>query len=135
LACDLEKQAIRRLADICVIVIAALLIGEAVVDRVIPAVIFYATKSRYEVEVAECERAKVARRLIASRLTGDGETGTALGKAANVQLLSCFHQETVKSGLLSWGVHESALRSLELNVVSKMTNVLADSDRGEGSTP
>jgi len=129
------QQAIRRLADIGVIIIATLLIGGVVVDRLVPAVIFYATKNRYEVEVAECERAQMSRRLVASRVTGDAETGTALRKSANVQLLSCLHQEALKNGLLSWGVRESALRSLELNVISRTTNGLGDGERDQGSTP
>ncbi len=117
-----------RLANISVVVIAALLVGEVVVDRLVPAVAFFVTKGRDEAAMTECEQAHAAVRLIASRHAGGKGTDTALIKSANVQLLSCLHQEGLKSRLLRWGVRESSLRSVELDIISRSTDVSYDED-------
>jgi cytochrome c peroxidase len=70
---------------------------------------------------AECEQAKSARELIPSRLTDDGEAETALRKSVRVQTSNCTHQEALKSVLISWGVRESTLRALELEIVTRPT--------------
>ena len=85
--------------------------------------------------MAECEQASIARRLVASRLAGDSETETALRKSARVQMQSCLHQEALKTALLSWGVRESSLRALELDVITRTTNFLVDKEEAPSHRP
>lgn len=94
------------------------MISAVIADRLVPAVLFSLARSAYIEAAAACEQAKASRELIASRLTGDKDAEIALRKSANVQMVDCLHQETLKSRLLSWGVRESALRALELDVIA-----------------
>lgn len=118
-----------KFANVSLAVIAILLIGQVIVDRVVPAVALHFTKGRYEAAVMECERARDAVRSIGSGLTGDKQTDTELRKSVNVQMLSCLHQDALKNKLLSWGVRPSSLWSVELDVISKTADVRYHNDR------
>jgi len=118
-----------KFANVSLAVIAILLVGQVIVDRLVPAVALHFTKGRYEVAVTECERARDAARSIASGLTGDKQTDAELRKSVSVQLLSCLHQEALRNKLLSWGVRQSSLRSVELDVISRTADVRYDGDR------
>ncbi len=118
-----------KFANVSLAVIAILLIGQVIVDRLIPAVALHFTKGRYESAVTECERARDAARSIESGLAGDKQTDTELRKSVGVQMLSCLHQDALKNKLLSWGVHPSSLRSVELDVISATADVRYNGDR------
>ncbi len=118
-----------KFANVSLVVIAILLVGEVIVDRLVPAVALREAKGRYEAAVTECERARDAARSIASGLTGDKQTDTELRKSVSVQMLSCLHQESLKNKLLSWGVRQSSLRSVELDVISRTADVRYDGER------
>ncbi len=98
------------------------MISAVIVDRLVPVLLFYLARSVYIEEAAACEQAKMSRELIPSRLTADDEAEIALRKSVNVQMIDCLHQETLKNRLLSWGVRESALRALELDVIAAVPN-------------
>jgi cytochrome c peroxidase len=67
--------------------------------------------------------------LIESRLSGDDEAETALRKSARVQMSNCTHQEALKNALISWGVKESTLRAVELEVETTPTSLRADHEQ------
>ena len=118
-----------KLTKLSVVVIAALLTGHVIFDRLVPVLAFQMTKGPYEGAVTECERARYAERSIGPGLTGDKRTDADLKRSVRVQLLSCLHQEALKNKLLSWGVHESSIRLVELNVISRTPDLRYEPDR------
>ncbi len=118
-----------KFANISLGVIAILLVGQVIFDRLVPAFALHFARGRYEASVAECERARDAVRSIGLSLTRDKETDAELRKSVNVQKLSCLHQEALRNKLLSWGVRQSSLRSVELDVISRTADVRYDGDR------
>ena len=118
-----------KVTNLSIVVIAALLIGHVVFDRIVPVLTFEMTKGRYAEAVIECERARHVERSIGSDLIGDKRTDADLKRSVRVQLLSCLHQETLKNRLLSRGVHESSIRSVELNVISGTADLRYEPDR------
>jgi hypothetical protein len=118
-----------RFANVSLAVIATVLVGQVIVDRFVPAVALHFTKGRYGAAVTECERARDAARATASGLTGDRQTDTELQNSVSVQMLGCLDQEMLKNELLSWGVRQSSLRSVELSVMSRTADIRYDGAR------
>jgi hypothetical protein len=118
-----------KVTNLSIVVIAALLIGHVVFDRLVPMLTFEMTKGRYAEAVIECERARHAERSIGPGLTGDKRTDADLKRSVRVQLLSCLHQEVLKNKFLNWGVRESSIRSVELNVISATADLRYEPDR------
>ena len=128
------SEIVRRLADVCIVVISAVLLAGIIVDRLLPALLFSALKARYVAEVAQCDDAKRDSDLVESRLIGDIESDIALRKAARVHAFSCIRAEALKNALLDWGVREASLRGVELGVVSSAAKSSSTSDPGGWST-
>src|SRR5437867_237411 len=119
-----------KLASVALVVIAALLAAEVIVDRLIPALVLQLTQGRYKATVIECERARDAARTFGPGLTGDKRTDERLQKSVNVQLLSCLHQEVLRNRLLSSGIPKSSIRLVELDVIAGTADVRYDDDHG-----
>ncbi len=117
------------LANLSLVVVAGILTGEVIVDRLVPMFTIQMNKIRYEQMVIECERARIAQRSIGQRPTRDKQTDDELRKSLKIQLLSCLHQETLKNQLLNWGVRQSSIRSLELDVISRSADLRYEWDR------
>ena len=118
-----------KLTQLSIVVIAVLLTAHAVFDRLVPVLAFQMIRGRYEGAVTECEQARYAERSIGPGLTGDKRRDADLRRSVRVQLVSCLHQEALKNKLLSWGVHESSIRSVELNVISRTPDLRYEPDR------
>jgi hypothetical protein len=118
-----------KVRDLCVLLIAAVLSLEIVTKVAIPLVALAISTRDYEQLVVDCEQARAAWRASAQGVTGEKVIDDELRKSIRTQLLSCLHKEVLETKLLSWGVRRPAIRSIELDVISRTPELPYDLER------
>jgi hypothetical protein len=108
-----------KLLSLSTVLIAVLLLGEAVFDRVLPIIVLEINTHRYEQLVSACNQARREWTVFAQGVTGDKQTDGELRHAMRTELLSCLHEESLKNKLVRWGVSPASIRATELNVISR----------------
>ena len=108
-----------KLATFCLVLIAGILSVRIFLDRIVPTVALKVYHGDYEQLVIDCEQARESWRTFAQGMTGDNKTDDLLRHSARVQLLNCLNEESLRNKLVSWGVPEASIRSIELDVISR----------------